>query len=146
MRLLVGLVVATFVVVACGSDSEEPNTFVVTYDGSDCSYSGPESLTAGSVNLTYVNDSEDDVGVSFRQLNAGFTWDDFVNSTDANYDTVSSDIIWINRAFRGLENRGEIEETVGVAEGAVAIRCVKFAPNDGPPTDFYNVRSIEVTG
>ena len=132
----------------CSSQSEEPGTTItVTYDGTDCAYTGAETLAAGTVAITYVNDSDEDVGLSTRMLNGDYTWDDFVATTsDAEVAEVSRSVSWLNRALEGQENRGELMETVELAEGTVALMCVKFAPNDGPPTDFYNVQPVEVVG
>ncbi len=141
------LVALAFVAAACaGDEASEPGTaFTVTYDGTDCAYEGADTLAAGTVDLTFVNDSDEDVGLSTRKLVGDYTWDDFVATTsDEEQLEVSTSLSWLNRAFEGKENRGELMETVTVTAGTVALLCVKFAPNDGPPSDFYNVQAVDV--
>ena len=49
----------------------------MTYGGSDCVYEGPDGLLAGPVDITFVNESDSDVGLDFRRLREGVTYEEF---------------------------------------------------------------------
>ena len=59
-------------------DGTDQRTLSVTFDGSSCSYDGPEQLNAGDVTLQGTNDSDLILTVSIDLLIDGATVDDFV--------------------------------------------------------------------
>ena len=61
---------------AAGATDQE--TLSVTFDGSSCSYDGPEQLSAGDVTVQGTNDSDLILRVSVDLLVDGATVDDFV--------------------------------------------------------------------
>ena len=69
-RTIVVLVTCAVVVAACGSSETAENTTTavpvkpeatVTYNGEDCVYEGPDTMTSGLVDFTYVNETEREV-------------------------------------------------------------------------------------
>ena len=59
-------------------DGTEQETLSVAFDGSSCTYDGPEQLSAGDVTLQGTNDSDLFLTVSIDLLIDGATVDDFV--------------------------------------------------------------------
>lgn len=118
----------------------------VTYDGSSCSYDGANELGAGPLEVTYVNDSDEDVGLHIARLFDDTEYDQYQADMEAliNVDPISDTILWLNRGFEGFENRGELSETVVAAPGRLALTCVKFE-GDGPPVAWIYAPVVPVT-
>ena len=126
--------------------AEATAAVTVTYDGNNCVYNGPDELDAGPLDINYVNDSDHDVGLHAARLNEGVTYGEYQEDVEANadLDPISTTILWLNRDFEGLENRGELSETVAVVEGVHALTCVGWIATDGPPDLHIHVGTIPV--
>ncbi len=172
MRRFITLMIALSVVVAaCSSDATsgedagggspatttaptttaapEPEVavFIVTYDGTDCSFDDPGALTEGPLEVTFVNNSDTEVGLHMAVLNDGAIYDEYKALMDSNEDLNgnSETYLWLNGIFEGQEPRGELSETVFVDAGAHAVTCVGWVNSDGPPDLHIHLGTIEVT-
>ncbi len=121
--------------------------FIVTYDGSDCSFDDPGELGVGPLEVTFVNNSDTEVGLHMAVLNDGAIYDEYKALMDSNEDLngISETYLWLNGIFEGQEPRGELSETVFVDAGAHAVTCVGWVNSDGPPDLHIHLGTIEVT-
>lgn len=172
MRRFITLMIALSVVVAaCSSDATsvedagggspatttastttaapEPEVavFIVTYDGTDCSFDDPDELGVGPLEVTFVNNSDTDVGLHMAVLNDGASYDEYKDLNEANQDLngISETYLWLNREFEGQGPRGELSETAFVDAGTHAVTCVGWVNSDGPPDLHIHLGTIEVT-
>lgn len=118
----------------------------VTYDGTNCTYDGPDTFVAGPLDITYVNDSDLEVGLHMARLFDDTDYEQYKTDTLAgtDIDPISATILWLNRGFEGLENRGKLSESLTTAAGRHAPTCVKFT-GDGPPSEWFFMPLISVT-
>ena len=104
---------------------------LVTYEAGECVYDGPSQFQAGDVEIRFVNNSDDDVGLDFSRLDEGKTWDDYLAYVDSD-EAASGSPEWVttvaqlNRDTEGLENRGELVEEATMIEGEHALTCILF--------------------
>ena len=117
----------------------------VTYDGTNCTYDGPDEFTAGPLDITYVNDSDQDVGLHIARLFDDTDFEEYMTDMLAgtDVDPISETVLWLNRGFEGLENRGELSENLTTVAGRHAPTCVKFT-GDGPPSEWFFTPLIAV--
>ncbi len=164
--MMVGVVALVAAACSSNSDTATPTTFTaaptttttaapapevnaavtVTYDGSDCVYDGPDELDEGPLEINFVNDSDDDVGLHTARLNQGIVYTKYQQDMESNADLnpISNTILWLNRDNEGLGNRGELSESVAVLEGLHALTCVGWIASDGPPDLHIHVSTIPV--
>ena len=147
-RLIVVLVSIALGVAACGSGeaAETTTTAVrvkpeatVTYNGEDCVYEGPETMTSGLVNFTYVNETEREVILGWWLLEDDVEYDDFAGSNTpsggAPSQMVAKQIAWIN--IRDAETT----RSIGVTAGTHALACMRWAGNEAVETmDFMSLK------
>lgn len=119
------------------SEPAENPPVTATYDGSTCAYSGPNDLLEGPLEVTYVNDSDEDVGLHLAILPDTLTYVEYKTKVDAGEFVEQQEALWLNRAFEGFDHRGELTETAFVSAGEYTWTCVKFE-GDGPPTGFIH--------
>ena len=65
---------------ACGDDGQDEasSTLQVTFDGTDCTYSGPEEVSESDIGVRVDNRSEEAVTLDVFRLQEGNTFDDLV--------------------------------------------------------------------
>ncbi len=83
------------VVAACGSGEAAETTTkavrvkpeaTVTYNGEDCVYVGPDMMTSGLVEFTYVNETEREVILGWWLLGDDVEYDDFAGGCVVTFD------------------------------------------------------------
>lgn len=138
------------VAAACSSDGGDGTSFEVTYDGTECVYEGADTLTAGQVEMRFVNDSDLDVGAGVWGLNDGVSYDDFVAAfapeadsppAKGDLDDLVTDTAWLNNELVGQQNRGEVVQTITLTEGTYGVGCARFQ-GGGPPVETQAVRTV----
>ena len=82
-KLLFGLVIVTLLVSACGggekaSPTPVPPTMTVTFDGNECTYDGPDTVSAGqiTVNWNIKGQARDGYALAIVTLDEGKTFED----------------------------------------------------------------------
>ncbi len=85
--------------------------------------------------VTFINDSDMEVGLQIAVLNDGASYDEYKDLMDSNgdLDQLSDTYLWLNGIFEGLPPRGELSETVFVDAGTHPVTCVGWVDSDGPP-------------
>ena len=80
-KALALLVVLVLLLTACGGSDEgaEDGPLRLTFDGGSCTYQGPTELTAGPVELIFLNESEKSAAVNFVMLLEGKTIQDAID-------------------------------------------------------------------
>ena len=131
--------VATPATTAATTTAAAPDaTATVTYDG-------PGEFAVGPLDITYVNDSDQDVGLHmatlFSSTDYGQYKTDMLDGRDV--DPLSITVLWLNRGFEGLENRGEMNESLPALAGKHAPTCVKFGTNG--PSEWFFMAPVSVT-
>ena len=110
---------------------DEAAVILVTHEAGECVYDGPSQFQAGDVEIRFLNNSDDDVGLDFSRLDEGKTWDDYVAYVDSD-EAASGSPQWVttvaqlNRDTEGLENRGELVEETTMIAGEHALTCILF--------------------
>ena len=137
---------AVLSVVSATAAPDRP-ALTVTYDGSGCTYKGPERFSAGPVDVTLINDSDGDVGLELRRLFHEVVFKTFserlsVHEPPPNY--LSHSVLWLSRDLRGLEWKGELTETVFASAGSHGLLCV-VRNGDGPPIALHDMGEILFT-
>jgi len=75
---MIALVCAVVLVASCATDSDE--SLRLTFDGETCVYKGPTVLTAGPVELTFVNETSDAVAqVNLARVTGDQTAQDIID-------------------------------------------------------------------
>ena len=129
------LLVLLLVLSACGADSASEPT--ATYDGSGCTYDGPDEFDVGSeVTFTLVEMVEDSgVGFGVWRLPTGMTAEEI------------RDRGILNRGAQIAETEAEITES-GIrltfmfdSAGLYALNCAA-RPEDGPAVDYANLFTV----
>lgn len=79
--ILVLLVVPGLFLTACsgGGEGEDEGPLRLTFDGESCTYEGPKEVSAGSVTLDFVNESEEHFNVNLVILDEGKTVQDVID-------------------------------------------------------------------
>jgi hypothetical protein len=78
-KLLIGLVIVMVLLSACGGGATPvPTAMTVTAEGSECTYSGPTTVTAGTitVNWNIAGQNHDKYGLAIVTLNDDKTFED----------------------------------------------------------------------
>ncbi len=80
-KALALLVVLALLLTACGGSDEvgEDGPLRLTFNGESCTYEGPTELTAGPVELIYLNESEATAAVNLVILDEGYTIQDAID-------------------------------------------------------------------
>ena len=136
------------IVVPASDARAERDSLTVTFDGSECTYSGPTTLAEGPVDVILVNEVSDrDVGLDLRRLFGGVAWVDFAGGVSVDLpppNDIAHSVIWLNRDFYGLEWQGELSGTVYASAGTHGLMCVIWE-SGGPPSAVTVVGSeVEV--
>ena len=74
----IGIILLTFLLfAACGN---EGRTLEFTFDGNECTYSGPKKVSAGEITLVFNNRNQQSSGGDFGRLEGDVnTWDDVLS-------------------------------------------------------------------
>ena len=72
----VGVILTLLLFAGCGT---EERTLEFTFDGNECTYSGPEKVSAGEITLVFNNQNQVRSAVDFGRFEGDKTWDDFLS-------------------------------------------------------------------
>ena len=72
----VGVILTLLLFAGCGT---EERTLEFTFDGNECTYSGPEKVSAGEITLVLNNQNQVRSAVDFGRFEGDNTWEDFVS-------------------------------------------------------------------
>ncbi len=128
------------------SASSGRQALTVTYDGSECSYRGPKELKEGPLDVTFVNDSDIDVGLGVRRLRDGVTYDELKAAVRTDLPAphhLAKAVLWLHRGSKGLEPRGELSETIFASKAMHALVCV-LQTSYGTPKAFSHAGVVPV--
>jgi hypothetical protein len=114
-------------------DGTDQETLSVTFDGSSCSYDGPDQLNAGDVTLQGTNDSDLILRVSIDLLVDGATVDDFVEYLQPEPKEVAAPDF--------VETQAQVVVAPGTTDGFSyplgggehVLVCVTYADEEAPP-------------
>lgn len=117
-------VLAVLLLVGCGSPTEEQ--IVVTFDGNECTVSGPSELAVGVQPFIFINSTEKTLSFNVNQLLDGHTYQDLVdriNQQGSKLDSGGADTPeWFSMdvvVFVGIEK----DETTG--DETISLRIKK---------------------
>lgn len=146
---MVLLLAAILMASACGDDDDagggggEP---VVSFDGAECVYSGPDSLEAGLNKVTFTNTSGEAGFIAGAQTAPGESGEDvaasvveaWVNPTS---DAGSAVVFETNMPSAGTDT--EKSTTFALIEGTITVVCLSNLSNT-TPDHHVAARTIEV--
>lgn len=138
---------ALFLLVGCGSDSEEQLT--ITFDGDDCTVTGPTELTVGEQLFIVRNSTEEDLSLLVSLLLDGHTHQDLVDRVNElgskiDFDGPNwPDFLGVSGTFAGFE-KGE-----SAGEELITLRIMRegdYASSlyDAFTGNFYPCGPLEV--
>jgi hypothetical protein len=81
------LIALDIIAAACGDDGDNgaegnDSTLEVTFDGTDCTYSGPEQVSENNINFRVANDSDTVLMLDIFRLDESKTFDDLAKHFD----------------------------------------------------------------
>ncbi len=105
VRFLVAVAPLLLMLGACGEsdDTSSSDTTLstasevaqVTFDGSECVYSGPEEVTTGAVTIELINNTDNTVGLSVGSIGEGKTIEDAFDDWGVDMPKIGGKPNWI---------------------------------------------------
>ena len=125
-KLLIGLAIVVVLLSACGGGTTpDPTVMTVTVEGGKCTYSGPTTVTAGTitVNWNIVGQNHDKYGLAIVTLDEGKTFEDL----DA-WPSVGKPPWAELLAFREKSTEGHTTVETNVTKGPFFMVCFTAYP------------------
>lgn len=145
-------VLITFAV-ACGSGAATGTTttipvkpeVTVTYNGTDCVYDGPSTMTTGGVGVTFINETDSEVWLGWWLLNDDVEYEKFAQQNNPTQGLpmgmIAEELLWF-QAPSGEKVRGG-----RATPGTHAFACVLHIGSgiSSRVTEVMDFMSVEVT-
>lgn len=125
------LIVLGIMAAACGNDGqpEAGSTLQVTFDGTDCTYSGPEEVSESNIGFRVVNQSEAVLTLEVFRLQESKTFDDLDEHIKGGAGSAEPPP-WV-RSVGSVPTPSDKTSTFGMAlsAGNYALVCTTGAPS-----------------
>ncbi len=130
--LLVGvLLIVIGIAVACGGNGGGGSDLEVTFDGTDCAFRGPETVSESNIKFLVDNQSATVVTLDVLRLEEGRSFDDLASHIDS--EGSSADLPGWAASVKATPAAARRTTTFGMAlsAGNYALVCLTGLPLDG---------------
>lgn len=136
--MMLAILATSMVVIAGCKPVDTAQELVVTFNGEDCRYEGPDSVYEGTHAISLNNETEMHVSLGVLKLDEGRSWQDVVDYYASGAIDYAS---WMSSTMTGPSQDDPDAREYSLSEGLHAIMCWTLIPQAVMPVAALDVKS-----